>query len=216
MRKLLLTATIFSIFAALSGFCADQKIAVVDMEKLFQNYYKTKIADADIKKQAEVFKDYSDKLNDSLVKLQDEFKELRDAAQNIALSEAERENKRVAAQDKYRQLKEKEAEVKQYNTEKQNQLKDIYEEKRSNLLKEISETIKKHCQPQGITIVLDSSGKTLNNIPSIVYKLPEMDITEIILKEINKSVEDRKPEEKKDDRKKEEKKETTAEPAIKK
>ncbi len=216
MRKLTVLSIIFSLFTAISGFCADQKLAVVDMEKLFQSYYKTKIADADIKKQAEIFKDYSDKLNDSLVKLQDEFKELRDAAQNIALSEAERENKRVAAQDKYRQLKEKEAELKQYNAEKQNQLKDIYEEKRNNILKEISETIRKYCQPLGISIVFDSSGKTLNNIPSIIYKLPEMDITEIILKEINKSVEDKKGEEKKTEEKKKEEKKDTAEPAVKK
>ena len=214
MRKLAVLTLILSLFAAASGFCADQKFAVVDMEKLFQSYYKTKIADADIKKQAEVFKDYSDKLNESLLKLQDEFKEMRDAAQNIALSEAERENKRVAAQDKYRQLKEKEAELKQYNSEKQGMLKDIYEEKRNGLLKEISETIKRYCLPLGITIVLDSSGKTLNNIPSIVYRIPELDITEIILKEINKGVEDKKSNDKKKDEKKEEKKEAM-EPAKK-
>ncbi|MFZ2658647.1 MAG: OmpH family outer membrane protein [Victivallales bacterium] len=214
MRKLAVLTLILSLFAAASGFCADQKFAVVDMEKLFQSYYKTKIADADIKKQAEVFKDYSDKLNESLLKLQDEFKEMRDAAQNIALSEAERENKRVAAQDKYRQLKEKEAELKQYNSEKQGMLKDIYEEKRNGLLKEISETIKRYCLPLGITIVLDSSGKTLNNIPSIVYRVPELDITEIILKEINKGVEDKKSNDKKKDEKKEEKKEAM-EPAKK-
>jgi len=198
MRKLTVLSLLLSLFTAAGGFCADQKFAVVDMEKLFQSYYKTKIADADIKKQAEVFKDYSDKLNESLLKLQDEFKEMRDAAQNIALSEAERENKRLAAQDKYRQLKEKEAELKQYNSEKQGQLKDIYEEKRNGLLKEISETIKKYCVPLGITIVLDSSGKTLNNIPSIVYRVPELDITDVILKEINKAVDDKRKEEKKE------------------
>jgi len=167
------------------------------MEKLFQGYYKTKLADSEIKRQAEVFKEYSDKLNDSLMKLQDEFKDFRDAAQNIALSEAERENKRMSAQDKYRQLKEKEAEVKQYNAEKQNLLKDMYEQKRASLLKEITETIKKHSLSQGISVVLDSSGKTLNNITSVVYTVPEMDITDVILKDINKAVEDRKPDDKK-------------------
>ena len=96
MKKTVVLSMILCIFTAFAGLCADQKSAVVDMEKLFQNYYKTKIADSDLKKQAEIFKDYSDKLNDSLLKLQDEFKELRDAAQNIALSEAERENKRIA------------------------------------------------------------------------------------------------------------------------
>jgi Skp family chaperone for outer membrane proteins len=207
MRKLTVLSVILSLFAAVSGFCVDQKVALVDMEKLFQSYYKTKISDADLKKQAEIFKDYSNKLNDSLLKLQDEFKEVRDASQNIALSESERENKRVTAQDKYRQLKEKENEVKQYNAEKQNQLKDKYEELRNNLLKEITETIKKYCQPQGVTLVLDSSGKTLNNIPSIIYRVPELDITDVILKEINKPVEDKKvPEEKKKEEKKSDKK----------
>jgi outer membrane protein len=207
MRKTTVSAIIVSLALAVNGFCADQKIALVDMEKLFQNYYKTKISDADLKKQAEVFKEYSDKINDSLLKLQEEFKEVRDASQNIALSEAERENKRISAQDKYRQLKEKENEVKQYNAEKQTQLKDKYEELRNSLLKEISETIRKHCQPQGITIVLDSSGKTLNNIPSIIYRVPELDITDAILKEINRPVEDKKaPEEKKKEEVKSDKK----------
>lgn len=196
MSRSVISAVLFSFVMAISGLCADQKIAVVDMEKLFQGYYKTKLADAEIKRQAEVFKEYSDKLNDSLVKLQDEFKELRDSSQNIALSEAERENKRISAQDKYRQMKEKEAEVKQYNSEKQNLLKDMYEQKRNALLKEISDTIKKQCLTQGITLVLDSSGKTLNNITSVVYTLPDMDMTEPVLKEINKAVEDKKPEEK--------------------
>ena len=202
MKKTTVSAIIISLAIALNGFCVDQKVALVDMEKLFQSYYKTKISDADLKKQAEIFKDYSNKLNDSLLKLQDEFKEVRDASQNIALSEAERENKRVSAQDKYRQLKEKENEVKQYNAEKQNQLKDKYEELRNNLLKEISETIRKYCQPQGITLVFDSSGKTLNNIPCIIYRVPELDITDVILKEINKPVEDKKaPEDTKKDAK---------------
>ncbi len=207
MKKTTFSAIIVSLAIALNGFCADQKVALVDMEKLFQNYYKTKISDADLKKQAEIFKDYSNKLNDSLLKLQDEFKEVRDASQNIALSEAERENKRISAQDKYRQLKEKENEVKQYNAEKQNQLKDKYEELRNSLLKEISETIRKYCQPQGITLVIDSSGKTLNNIPSVIYRVPELDITDVILKEINKAVEDKKaPEEKKKEEVKSDKK----------
>ncbi len=207
MRKATVSAIVISLFIGLNALCADQKFALVDMEKIFQNYYKTKISDADLKKQAEVFKDYSNKLNESLLKLQDEFKEVRDASQNIALSEAERENKRISAQDKYRQLKEKENELKQYNSEKQTQLKDKYEELRNNLLKEITETIKKYCQPLGITMVLDSSGKTLNNIPSVIYRVPELDITDVILKEINKPVEDKKaPEDKKEEKKKEDKK----------
>jgi len=108
-------------------------------------------------------KDYSNKLNDSLLKLQDEFKEVRDASQNIALSEAERENKRIAAQDKYRQLKEKENEVKQYNSEKTEPAQGQIRGAEKQSLKEITETSGSTAAP-GITLVLDSSGK-----PSTTY-----------------------------------------------
>ena len=97
---MMMMAAFLAFFISASAYAQGSKIAVADMEKIFKEYYKTKIADANLKKQAEVFKEYAEKLNDSLVKLQDEFKKLRDDAQNIALSDVERENKRLAAQDK--------------------------------------------------------------------------------------------------------------------
>ncbi len=161
------------------------KIAVVDMEKIFQQYYKTKVADATLKKQAELYKEYADKLGSSLQKLQEEFTRLRDDSQNIALNEVERENKRLAAQDKYRQFKEKEEEYKQYGTDKQGKLRDQYEEQREKLLSEIREIIQKRALAEGYDLVLDLSGKTLNNIPSLVFHKPSLDLTEDIIREIN-------------------------------
>jgi outer membrane protein len=156
------------------------------MERVFQEYYKTKIADANIKKQAEVFKSYTEKLNDSRLKLQEEFKDLRDSSQNIGLSDAERENKRVEAQKKYRQLQEKEAEMSQYHREKQTQLKDEYEKNRAQLLGEIKKEIEKKSALEGYTIVFDVSGKTLNNIPSVIHYNKKYEITDIILEELNR------------------------------
>ncbi len=172
-------------FAA-AAFAADPvKFAVINMEKVFQEYYKTKIADANLKKQADVYKEYSDKLNESLEKLKDEFKMLRDAAQNIALSDVERESKRLAAQDKYRQMKEKEEESKQYSTEKQAQLRDQYDEQRTKLLGEIKDVVQRRAVAEGYSLVLDMSGKTLNNISAVIYFNPASDITDAVIKEIN-------------------------------
>ena len=110
----------------LTAGAAEMKIAVVDMEVIFQGYYKTKLSDQRLKAQSKVFKEYAGKLNNSLLKLQEEFKKLRDASQNIALTEANRENNRLAAKDKYRQMKEKEFELREYNKEKQLQLRQKY------------------------------------------------------------------------------------------
>lgn len=88
-------------FCAVSLSAAEMKIAVIDMGRVFQEYSKTKINEAKLKKQAEIFKDYSTRLSDQLKKLQEEFKDLRDASQNMAFTAAERENRRLNAADKY-------------------------------------------------------------------------------------------------------------------
>jgi len=200
MTKIRLLYVVLLLLFSMGAAAEEFKIAVIDMEKVFQEYYKTKIADATIKRQAEIYKQYSDKLNESLLKLQEEFKNLRDSAQNIALSDVERENKRLGAQDKFRQLKEKEEEFKQYGTDKQSQLREQYEEQRNVLLNEIRETIQRRCKAEGYMLVLDMSGKTLNNIPSIVYSNPTLDLTESVLKEINMAAEkDSKKDDKKSD-----------------
>ena len=184
MRRALLTFLLC--VSTLTLFSADIKIGVIDMEKVFQEYYKTKIADANIKKQAEVFKAYTEKLNESRAKLQEEFKELRDASQNIALSDSERESKRLEAQRKYRQVQEKEAEMTQYHREKQDQLKDEYEKNRGNILDEIKKEIARRSALEGYTIVFDKSGKTFNNIPVVMHNSPAVDITNGVLEELNR------------------------------
>ena len=173
------------VFIAGSVLAGETMIGVVDMERLFKDYHKTKIADANLKKQAETFKVYADSLADAQLKLQEEFKILRDASQNIAFSETQRESKRLAAQDKYRQLKAKETELSQYNREKRMQLREQYEKMRENLLTEIRKTIARYAKKNSYTLIIDSSGKTLNNITSLIYYRTEVDITDIILSKIN-------------------------------
>jgi len=184
IRKILLV-TMIGLFSFIVS-AEDIKFGVVDMEQLFKDYYKTKIANGRLKKQAETYKEYSDKLATSQLQLTEDFKALRDASQNIAFSATQRESKRLAAQDKYRQLKAKEVELEQYGREKRIQLRDKEAKMRKDILTEIRKTIAKYAKANKFTIVIDSSGKTLNNISSIIYYKTEIDITDTILKIINK------------------------------
>jgi Skp family chaperone for outer membrane proteins len=182
MKKLLtiLAAAMVAVSAS-----AQDRIAVVDMDTLFNEYHKKKIADIELKRQAETYKKYADELGASLEKFQQEFKTLRDDSLNIALSDVERENKRLSAQDKYRQMKEKEEELKSYSIEKQNMLKGKYEEIRERLVAEIKAVAGKAASEAGYGIVLDKSGRTSNQISSVVHHSAEIDISEIVLKKLN-------------------------------
>ncbi|HBM17516.1 MAG TPA: hypothetical protein DD381_14400 [Lentisphaeria bacterium] len=177
---------LMTLFAGMStALFAEQRIAVIDMEKVFTEYYKTKIEDAKLKKQTDVFKQYLTTLNDAREKIQIEYIELRDASQNIALSDAEREKKRVESLDKYRELQAKDTEIQQYNQQKRTFLVDEYERIRKGLTGEITTVILSKAKREDYRLVLDSSGNTMNNIPAIVYFDPSMDITDQIIKEIN-------------------------------
>jgi Skp family chaperone for outer membrane proteins len=191
MRKIIIAAALC--VSSILGM-AEDTIAVVDMDRLFGEYNKTKIVDANLKKQVEIFKKYAEELNESLVKLQQEFRDLRDASQNIAVSDVERENKRLSAQDKARQIKEKEAELKSYSIEKQDQLKAKYAEMRTSLLEEIKAVIERKAVEKGYLAVFDTSGKTLNDMSSVIFNKKEIDITEAILEEINGSEKKAEPE----------------------
>lgn len=179
---------------ALSAGAADMKIAVVDMNRVFQEYNKTKVNEAKLKKQAEIYREYSLRLSESLKKLQEEFKELRDASQNLALTGAERENRRLNAADKYTQAKGKEKELTDYNREKQIQLREEYEKMREGIIKDIEKVIAAKCITEGYMIVIDKSGKTLNNIPTVIYYNPSLDISESVIKTLNLGTQQAAPE----------------------
>lgn len=188
MKKWLLTALCavlcFS-WGMASAADAPLKIAVIDMNRIFEEYNKTRINEAKLKKQAEVFKEYSKQLTQSLMKLREEFVKLRDDSQNLAYSDAERENRRLNAQEKYRQLAAKEQEIREYNREKQTQLQDEYIKFRNIILADISAVIETKCLAEGYGLVLDKSGKSRNDIPLVVYSSKMLDITDAVIKTLN-------------------------------
>ena len=161
------------------------KIAVIDMNRVFQEYNKTRINESKLKKQSEIYKEYSNQLAQSLAKLRQEFIKLRDDSQNMVYTAAERENRRLNAQEKYRQVAAKEQELREYNRERQAQLRDEYEKLRSSILNDISNVVSAKCLAEGYGLVLDNSGRSLNNIPLVVYSSKILDITDSVIRTLN-------------------------------
>lgn len=188
MKKTLMKILLILAVCAGTGLTAQDlplKIAVIDMNRVFQEYNKTKINEAKLKKQADIYKEYSTQLAQSLNKLRQEFIKLRDDSQNLVYTAAERENRRLNAQEKYRQTAAKEQELREYNRERQQQLRDEYEKLRSSILNDISNVVTEKCLAEGYGLVLDKSGRTLNNIPFVVYSSRMLDITDSVIKRLN-------------------------------
>ena len=185
LKKILLTIICLTMFLAATS-AAKLKIAVVDMDKLFQEYYKTKQTDVVLQQKQGIFQAWAKKISESRLKLEKEFNILRDAAQNIAFSSTVREKKRLAAQKKYQEFKKKETELEQYVQQKTREYKTLVTKMHKKLLEEIYTEIRRYAVLKGYNFVFDKSGKTLNTIPAIIYSSPQHDISAEILTKLNR------------------------------
>ena len=165
---------------------AELKIAVIDMQKAFQEYEKTKTIEIKLNQQMEVFKEYSSQLNQQYQNLRKQYESARDDSQNIAYSSAERENKRQKAQQLYESLKLKEQEMTSYSESRKTQIRDMYTKLRGEVVDEIRKAVHNKAVLEGYTIVLDQSGESLNDVGFVIYVQPGLDITDAIIQDLNR------------------------------
>ena len=187
MKKITLSF-IAAICCAFTLAAGEMKIAVIDMGRVFKAYYKTEIAHAKYKEQQDAFKSWAQQLRNSHAKLRKSFEKLRDESLTIAINEKERVRRRALAQEKYRQLKAKEEELRKYEQEKSRLLQQKYIELRTKLLNEIKAVVAKRAAAAGYTLVFDKSGLSLNELSTVVYHKKELDISDDIIKELNRDV----------------------------
>lgn len=162
------------------------KIAVVDMARVFDDYYKTRIVQSQLEEQQSVYRTHVTAMNEEYNKLQDEYKVLLDAAQNITLKESERQEKAADAAKKLAEVRQKERDINQYLTEKSRQFKELEDTKRTEITAEILGEVQRRATVDGYDMVLDYSGKTTSNLAGVVFFKPNLDITDAVLEELNR------------------------------
>ena len=211
--KSILAAAILLVAAPLQ---AQTKIATVDLKKIFEGYWKTKQADANLKDRALDFDKKRKEMYEEYQKIADEYGKLIASANDQAVPALERDKRKQAAEKKVLEMKEIEQNVRQFDTSARATLSEQQRRMRDNVLKEIREAINLKVKTGGYTMVLDTASESVNNTPIILYSNGQGDLTDEILTQINanappevlKALEKREKDEKseKKDEKKNEKK----------
>ena len=188
MKKFLLLA----IAAILSSAFAASAVnpAYVDMEKVFQEYYKTARADKYLREQTDTYREYAKTLASQIDGLKDLFEDLLEASQNIVLAEEVREGKRQEAQLTLRDYENKKRQLQDYERHRKEELSKQYEKRRNTIIEEIALLVKNIAKTESYDVVFDISGKTLNGIPPFVYYDENKLITETLITELNRGHED--------------------------
>src|SRR4051794_12880844 len=112
--KVLFTAA--TVLLMIGGSASAQgKIAVIDFQKGFDGYYKTKAADALIKDRAADLEKQKKGLLDQYQKATDDYKKALDDANNQAVSADEREKRKKSAEANLLEIKRMEDQINQFD-----------------------------------------------------------------------------------------------------
>jgi outer membrane protein len=184
---LLLASSLFVVAAdAPAPAPSAQKIAVIDLRKAFDNYWKTKQADANLKEQAADLEKARNRLVDDYKKGQEAYKKQLDGANDPALSAEERDKRKKAAENELLALRRIEDDVKQFDNTSRTTLGEKQRRVRDQILSEIKDKIKARAKAGNYTMVIDTAAESINNTPFVLYTASsDNDLTDAILAELN-------------------------------
>jgi outer membrane protein len=160
-------------------------VAFVDLDSVFTNYHKTRLAEAQLKEQADALQTERKELIQQFETLQADAQRLRAQAQNTALNEDARNARRAEAEEKLIEVRDMEAKIRRLEETAQRKIDDQSRRARRRLVEEINELVAVFAAEKGYDLILDRSGQTLNGVPVVVYFNPSMDITEALIAHVN-------------------------------
>ena len=183
MKKSLLLLAVLAAFTL----SAAPRIAVIDLQKVFREYYKSRIAEEFIKQQAEGARLYLGQLTRQLENLRAEARKLGTDALNQALDPELKAKADAAAAAAVRKVAEKEAEIKLYTSERLKEMQELERKKRTEIVADIRSEAGRRATAEGYDFVLDSSGLTTNNLPAVLVYPQKNDISDAVIRELNRS-----------------------------
>jgi len=206
LRKIVPALLLISLMSASA--LGQGRIVTVDLRKVFDNYWKTKQADAALKERAaDIEKEHKNMLDD-WKKAKDDYQSLLTEANNQTLSLEEREKRKKSAEDKFKQIKASEDEITGFERQARSILDEQKKRMRDTIVEEIRTTVNGKAKAAGYALVFDTAAESANNTPIVLFSNSENEITEAILSQLNAGApaETPKTEEKKADNKDEKKK----------
>jgi outer membrane protein len=168
-----------------SSALAQTKIATVDLRKLFDNYYKTKLAQAAIQERAAQLDKDDKSMKDDLKKGSDDYQKLLQQANDQALSADERDRRKQSADDKLKQLQASKTAIDQFERQAQTTLGEQRQRMRDNIIVEIKAAVTTKAKAAGDTLVFDTAAETVNGTMAVVYTTGDNDLTESVLAQLN-------------------------------
>ena len=163
----------------------EMKVGIVDMNRVFGEYHKTKETEKEIeKKRGTARKEVSERDNE----LKEKIKELKDLERQIADPVSSREVR--AASQKLAQKVANEARIMRdwvldFARQREMQVMEMSKRKRGVILEEIQLAVSKHSSKEGYDLVFDKSARGTKGISFLLYSKDARDFSSKMILELN-------------------------------
>lgn len=173
------------LFVGTSAF-AQFKIATVDLNRVFTNYWKTKEAQTAIDERRTDIEKTDKEMMATYTRAKEDYQKMMDSVNDPAVSVEEKDKRQKAAEDKLKDLREQEDNITQFERGSRTTLDEQLRRTRDNIVADIRVAITARAKTDGYTMVIDTGATSINQTPVLLYCSPgENDITDSIIKQIN-------------------------------
>jgi outer membrane protein len=175
-----LTASLLSTTALAQG-----KVGVINLTKVFDDFWRTKQADGQIKERLAEFEKMGQSMYDDYKKANEEFGKQIEAANDPALSKEESEKRRKDLDKKRKDIMEMETNIKQFQGNSQRALMEQRGRVRESILRDVRGVLEEKAKAGGYATVLDVSALSANGTPVVIFTTltgGESDLSESVAK----------------------------------
>ncbi len=186
IRRFLIATIVASLACFASAQDAKLKIATVDMQELFKQYYRTNEAQKQIDvERARIQKDN----NERLARIRDIETELGKLGKQLEDPSIAESRKQALFKDWQAQQQEGihlDRERREFLQRKNQQLNEKMLQRMKGILEEIRKLVEEHAKAENFDYVFDKSGMSTSQVPFLLYTKDATDVTAALLKDLNK------------------------------
>jgi Skp family chaperone for outer membrane proteins len=184
MKKHFPTLLLAALLFAAGAFAAGD-IVFVDAQEVFKRFYKTQLAQDQIRQQADDIKLEREAMEVDLKTLKEEVEVLRTESRDETFSEENRRGKRDQLEEKLVELQKNEQEMIEYEKLRIEQLEQQNARMTKKLFDEIHEAIILYSKEKGFAGVIDRSAQSRSGMQVVLFANPKEDITIDVLTVLN-------------------------------
>lgn len=186
MKKLLLLTCLAFAIGATPAF-AQTKVGVVDMNKVFTSYFKTKDAEKRLNDARAQAKTDLDGRLETLKAKMEEINKLEADAKKAELSNDKKEAAAKQRDEKIGEVRNLDREIGEFRQTRERQLQEQFMRMRNDIVQDIMKVVEAKVKADGYDLVFDTSGLGISQVKVVLYSAPSMDFSDSVITKLNES-----------------------------